>query len=87
MNFNLLWQNNCFNLTKTSNVMQQNQLPLTNNNLPLYTNFLYSIGLEERKNDIISPNTSYHTDISDSANSFFERVFNWEYFSNELEFE
>jgi len=55
--------------------------------MPSCANFIYSIGLEDKKNNAVSPSTSYHTNISDSANSFFIRDFNWEYFCNELEFE
>lgn len=82
-----MWQNNCFILPETPNAMQHNQLPSTNNNMPSCANFIYSIGLEDKKNNAVSPSTSYHTNISDSANSFFIRDFNWEYFCNELEFE
>ncbi|MEJ7677249.1 MAG: hypothetical protein WKG06_05125 [Segetibacter sp.] len=67
--------------------MQQIFLPQPTDNAPGYKRFLYSEGREDDKISDISPNTSYRTNISDSANSFFSRDFNWEYFSNELEFE
>jgi len=66
--------------------MQQNNLPLLNNNSPTHKNFLSQVNLDNKVN-CISPDTSYHANISDSANSFFKSDFNWEYFSNELEFE
>lgn len=33
------------------------------------------------------PNALFQQNMSDSADLFFRRDFNWEYFSNELEFE
>lgn len=67
--------------------MEQNFAAGINGNFPSNANFTYSINFEECKNDIAFPNTSYHTDISESANNFFARDFSWEYFCNELEFE
>ncbi len=87
MQFKLLWQNNCFNLTETNYFMEHNNLPQLNNNIPGYKNVLYPISLEEYKNNTSLQNSAYHTDISETANSFFTRYFSWEYFCNELEFE
>ncbi len=67
--------------------MQQIPLPQQNENVPPYKNFLCSSGIDDNKISEISPNSIYHTNISDSANSFLRCDFNWEYFSNELEFE
>jgi len=66
--------------------MEQNNIPQLSN-LPGYRNFVYTVALDEYKDNISLPITSYHSDVSESANSFFARDFSWEYFSNELEFE
>lgn len=63
--------------------MQQNQLPITSNNLPSHTSFLYSTRLEDIKNEIIDPNS----DTLEPIDFFLIHDFNWEYFRNELEFE
>lgn len=56
-------------------------------NASIHNNFVYSLLLGDKEKTRVTPNTSYHTTASEQANSFFRRDYNWEYFSNELEFE
>jgi len=65
--------------------MQQVPLSIPVHNLS-YNNFIFSANSEDKALSEASPNTSY-PDITNSAETFFMRHFNWEYFSNELEFE
>lgn len=67
--------------------MQQFPLPTPATNLPSYNSFLYTGGLENNITNDGSSNTLYQTKTSDHADAFFRSDFNWEYFSNELEFE
>ena len=67
--------------------MEHNNIPQVNNNLPVYKNFIYSVKQDESTDNNSLKSMAHHTDISESANSFFRRDFNWEYFSNELEYE
>ncbi len=67
--------------------MQHFPLSSTINNPPLYNNFNYTASSDENRFIEVSPNTSYQTDRSGSTNLFVRCDFNWEYFSNELEFE
>lgn len=67
--------------------MQQISLPQPGDNVPAYKNLHYSAGPADDKITEISTNTSYHPNISEQVNPFLKQDFNWEYFSNELEFE
>jgi hypothetical protein len=66
--------------------MQHFPLSTAINNLPSYRNFIYTGGSEDMSNESL-PNALFQQNMSDSADLFFRRDFNWEYFSNELEFE
>lgn len=67
--------------------MQQISLPQPNDNVQEYKNLLYSVSSADGKISEISTNTPFHPNISDQTNPFLKQDFNWEYFSNELEFE
>lgn len=65
--------------------MQHISLPQPGDNAPAYKNLHYPAG--DDKISEISPNTSFHPNISEQTNPFLRQDLNWEYFSNELEFE
>ena len=67
--------------------MQHNSSPFAISNLSPHTNYPFSVSSDDKRKDILSPKSYSFTDLQKASNSFFVRDFNWEYFSNELEFE
>ncbi|HSU49355.1 MAG TPA: hypothetical protein VLJ41_02145 [Segetibacter sp.] len=70
--------------------MPQVTLSVPHEKLPVLTDFLNSVGIENKKLQPKAYKYSYKKvsgSVKNSANYLFKKYFNWEYFSNELEFE
>jgi hypothetical protein len=70
--------------------MPQVTLSVPNEKLPVLTDFLNSVGIKNKKSSVKAHKYSYKKvtgSVKDTANYLFKKYFNWEYFSNELEFE
>jgi hypothetical protein len=70
--------------------MPQVTLSVPHEKLPVLTDFLNAVGIENKKLQSKSFKYSYKKlsgSAKDSANYLFKKYFNWEYYSNELEFE
>lgn len=70
--------------------MPQVTLSVPQEKLPVLTDFLNALGIENKK--ILSKPSKYSYkrvsgSVKDSASYLFKKYFSWEYFSNELEFE
>ncbi|MCW3115346.1 MAG: hypothetical protein JWR18_3742 [Segetibacter sp.] len=70
--------------------MPQVTLSVPQEKLPVLTDFLNALGIENKKLQSKAYKYSYKKvsgSVKDSANYLFKKYFNWEYYSNELEFE
>lgn len=70
--------------------MPQLTLSVSNEKLPVLKDFLNALGIENKKLENKVYKYSYRKvsgSVKNSANHLFRKYFNWEYFSNELEFE
>ena len=70
--------------------MPQLTLSVPNEKLPVLTDFLKALGIENKNLQHKVARYSYKKvsgSMKNSANFLFKKYFSWEYFSNELEFE
>ena len=69
--------------------MPQVTLSVPNEKLPVLQDFLNALGIQNKKLQAKAYRYSYKkvSGVKDSANYLFKKYFNWEYYSNELEFE
>lgn len=70
--------------------MPQVTLSVPEEKIPVLTDFLNAVGIENKNLQSKASRYSYKKvslSVKDSANQLFKKYFNWEYYSNELEFE
>ncbi|GEO08530.1 hypothetical protein [Segetibacter aerophilus] len=70
--------------------MTQVTLSVPQEKLPVLTEFLNTVGIENRNLQSRPSKYSYRrvsNSVKNSANYLFKKYFSWEYYSNELEFE
>ncbi|MDQ6813084.1 MAG: hypothetical protein M3040_05055 [Bacteroidota bacterium] len=70
--------------------MPQVTLSVPQEKLPVLTDFLNALGIENKKLQPKIPRYSYKKvsgSVRNTASNLYRKYFSWEYFSNELEFE
>ena len=70
--------------------MPQVTISVPQEKLPVLTDFLNAVGIENKNLESKTYKYSYRKvsrSVKNSANNLFKKYFNWEYYSNELEFE
>lgn len=75
---------------QTNQIMPQVTLSVPSEKLPVLADFLNALGIENKNLRSKVYKYSYKKvsgSVKDSANYLFKKYFNWEYYSNELEFE
>jgi hypothetical protein len=87
----VVWQSNCALFPTNQHVMSEVTLSNTQEKLPLFNEMLDTLSVKDLQLSSLLPLSGYATNVSqavtDTAGSIYKKYFDWEYFSNELEFE